>query len=74
MLGVEQFAALGVVFMVLIVASMVICLLVILKETVKEKVDWWHRKWRMEGKLDELEQRVSVLEEGRELRGEGEDR
>ena len=72
MLGVEQFAALGVVFMILLATLMITCIFVIVKETVKEKVNWWHRKWRIESKLDELEQRVSVLEEGRELRGEGE--
>ncbi len=72
MLGVEQFAALGVVFMILLATIMVMCIFVIAKQSVKEKVDWWHRKWRMEDKLDELEQRVSVLEEGRDLRGEGE--
>lgn|GEM_PF-6431802 len=62
MLSTEQFAALGVVFMVLIVAFMVMMLLVILKESVKEKVDWWHRKWRTESRLDELERRVDALE------------
>lgn len=71
MLGVEQFAALGVMFVVLIVTLTVLVILYVVKEIVKEKVDWWHRKWRIEGKLDELEQRVSMLEEGRELRGEG---
>lgn len=72
MLNTEQFAALGVLFMVLVVAFLAICLLVILKEFVKEKVNWWHRKWRMEDKLDELERRVDSIEEATGLRGEGE--
>ena len=71
MLGVEQFAALGVVFMVLLTTLMVTCIFVIAKESVKEKVDWWHRKWRMESKLEELELRVGSLEEMNGLRGEG---
>ena len=71
MLGVEQFAALGVVFMMLLATLTVLSILYMVKEIVKEKVDWWHRKWRMEGKLDNLEQRVSVIEEWRDLRGEG---
>ena len=74
MLGFEQFAALGVVFMVLLVAFLVTCIFVIVKESVKEKVNWWHRKWRMESKLEELERRVGSLEEMNELRGEGESR
>lgn len=71
MLGYEQFAALGVVFMALLIAFLVMTLLVIVKQSVKEKVDWWHRKWRMESKLEELERRVGSLEEMNELRGEG---
>ena len=73
MLGYEQFAALGVVFTVLLVAFLVMGMLAIAKESVKEKVDWWHRKWCVEIKLEELERRVSSLEEANELRGEGED-
>lgn len=57
--------------MVLIVAFMAMTLLIALKEIVKEKVDWWHRKWRMESKLEELERRVGSLEGANELRGEG---
>ena len=72
MLGVEQFAALGVVFMVLIVVFIAMTLLVTLKEIVKEKVNWWRRKWRMEIKLEELERRVGSLEEMNEIREEGE--
>lgn len=72
MLGVEQFAAIGVAFTVALTTLMVLAILYMVKEIVKEKVDWWHRKWRMEGKLEELERRVSVLEEGRDLSGEGE--
>ena len=71
-MGFEQFAALGVIFMVLLVAFLVMCMFVIVKESVKEKVNWWHRKWRMESKLEELERRVGSLEEMNELRGEGE--
>ena len=56
-MGFEQFAALGVIVMVLLVAFLVMCMFVIVKESVKEKVNWWHRKWRMESKLEELEQR-----------------
>ena len=70
-MGFEQFAALGVVFMVLLVAFLVTCMFVIVKESVKEKVNWWHRKWRMESKLEELERRVGSLEEMNELRWEG---
>lgn len=72
MISTEQFAALGVLFILLIVAFMVICLLVILKEIVKEKVDWWRRKWHTEIRLDELERRVDSIEEANGLRGEGE--
>ena len=72
MLGFEQFAALGVVFTVLLVAFLVIGMLAVIKESVKEKVNWWHRKWCVEIKLEELERRVSSLEEANELRGEGE--
>ncbi len=72
MLGVEQFAVLGVIFMVLIVVFIAMTLLVTLKEIVKEKVNWWHRKWRMEIKLEELERRVGSLEEMNEIREEGE--
>ena len=72
MLGYEQFAALGVVFTVLLVAFLVIGMLAVMKESVKEKVDWWHRKWCVEIKLEELERRVSSLEEANELRGKGE--
>lgn len=71
-MGFEQFAALGVVFTVLLVAFLVIGMLAVIKESVKEKVNWWHRKWCVEIKLEELERRVSSLEEANELRGEGE--
>ena len=60
--------------MVLLAAFLVTCIFVIVKESVKEKVNWWHRKWRMESKLEELERRVGSLEEMNELRGEGESR
>ena len=72
MLGFEQFAALGVVFMVMLATLMVLAILYAVKEIVKEKVDWWHRKWRTEIRLDELERRVASIEEATGLRGEGE--
>ncbi len=72
MLGYEQFAALGVVFTSLLITLLVMGILAVAKQSVKEKVNWWQRKWRMESKLEELERRVGSLEEKNELRGEGE--
>ena len=58
-------------FTALLIAFLVMTLLAIVKQSIKEKVNWWQRKWRMESKLEELERRVGSLEEMNELRGEG---
>lgn len=62
MLDYDQYAALGVFFVALFIALMAVGLLLVIKEAVKDKVDWWHRKWRTESRLDELECRVGELE------------
>lgn len=63
MLSVENFAVLGVFFTVIIIVLMLMALLVALKDVVKEKTDWFRRKWLVEHRLDDLERRVNALED-----------
>lgn len=58
----ETLQALGVVFVSLLITLMVMGIFLVIKDTVKEKVNWWHRKWRMEDAIENLERRVDELE------------
>ena len=58
----ETFQALGVAFVSLLITLMAMAIFLVIKDTVKQKVNWWHRKWRMEDAIENLERRVDELE------------